>query len=139
MHQSGKNTISFTHKYYQQAGVCEYKQDIQGAINLIKKAIEVNNDDDVMLYTKLGGLYSNIEKYQDAINAYKKALELRSNDAFIYVSLGNIYQITNNNKEALSAYKKALELGKCFFKNIEFAVYCGKDDTNYKVFKEILE
>lgn len=24
-------------------------------------------------------------------------------------------------------------------KNIEFAVYCGKDDTNYKVFKEILE
>jgi len=32
-----------------------------------------------------------------------------------------------------------LELGKFFFKNIEFAVYCGKDDTNYKVFKEILE
>lgn len=38
-----------------------------------------------------------------------------------------------------NAYKKAMELGKCFFKNIEFAVYCGKDDTNYKVFKEILE
>ena len=37
------------------------------------------------------------------------------------------------------AYKKALEIGKIFFKNIEFAVYCGKDDTNYKVFKEILE
>ena len=37
------------------------------------------------------------------------------------------------------AYKKALEIGKLFFKNIEFAVYCGKDDTNYKVFKEILE
>lgn len=37
------------------------------------------------------------------------------------------------------AYKKAMELGKFFFKNIEFAVYCGKDDTNYKVFKEILE
>jgi len=36
------------------------------------------------------------------------------------------------------AYKKALEIGKIYFKNIEFAVYSGKDDTNYKVFKEIL-
>lgn len=38
-----------------------------------------------------------------------------------------------------NAYKKAMGLGKLYFKNIEFAVYCGKDDTNYKVFKEILE
>ena len=97
------------HRYYQQAGVCEYKQDIQGAISLIQKAIEVNNDDDIMLYTKLGGLYATLEKYQDAINAYQKALVLRPNDAFIYVSLGSIYQTVNNNEDALKAYKKALE------------------------------
>ena len=92
------------HQYYQQASVCEYKQDMTSAINLVKKAIEVNNDDDVMLYTKLGGLYSNIENYAEAINAYKKAAELRPNDAFIYVSLGSIYQTVGNNDKALAAY-----------------------------------
>lgn len=98
------------HQYYQQASVCEYKQDMNGAINLIKKAIEVNNDDDVMLYTKLGGLYSNVEQYQEAISAYKKASELRPNDAFIFVSLGSIYQTIGDNDNALIAYNKALEL-----------------------------
>lgn len=98
------------HQYYQQAGVCEYKQDTQGAINLIKKAIEVNNDDDVMLYTKLGGLYASSEQYAEAVQAYQKALKLRNNDAFIYVSLGSIYQTLGENDKALDAYKKALEL-----------------------------
>lgn len=37
------------------------------------------------------------------------------------------------------AYKNILPEFINYFKNIEFAVYCGKDDTNYKVFKEILE
>ena len=98
------------HQYYQQASVCEYKQDMLGAIKLVQKAIEVNNDDDVMLYTKLGGLYSNVEQYQNAITAYKKAAELRPNDAFIYVSLGSIYQTIGDNANAMTAYNKALEL-----------------------------
>ena len=98
------------HQYYQQASVCECKQDMQEAIKLIKKAIEVNNDDDVMLYTKLGGLYSNTEQYSEAITAYQKAIELRPTDAFIYVSLGSIYQITNNNEKALESYQRAMEL-----------------------------
>lgn len=98
------------HNFYQQACACEYRQDLLGAVRLIQKAIEVNNDDDVMLYTKLGGLYSNLEQYQDAINAYKKAVLLRPNDAFIYVSLGNIYQTIGENDNALAAYNKAMEL-----------------------------
>lgn len=109
------NTVSAkmtkeAHQYYQQASTCEYKQDMAGAVKFILKAIEVNNDDDVLLYTKLGGLYSNMEKYQDAVTAYRKALELRPNDAFIYVSLGSIYQTLNDNDKALDAYKKAMEL-----------------------------
>ena len=109
------NTVSAkmtkeAHQYYQQASTCEYKQDMEGAVKLILKAIEVNNDDDVLLYTKLGGLYSNMEKFQEAVTAYRKALELRPNDAFIYVSLGSIYQTLNDNDKALDAYNKAMEL-----------------------------
>lgn len=109
------NTVSAkmtkeAHQYYQQASTCEYKQDIIGAIKLIEKAIEVNNDDDVMLYTKLGGLYTNVEKYKEAIEAYRRAVDLRPNDAFIYVSLGNIYQTIGENENALDAYNKAMEL-----------------------------
>lgn len=38
-----------------------------------------------------------------------------------------------------TAYKNVIEEHfKNTFRNIEFAVYCGKDETNYNVFKEIL-
>lgn len=98
------------HVLYQQASNCEYSQDMAGAIKLIKKAIDVNGDDDVMLLTKLAGLYTNTEKYREAIDIYKRVLELRPNDAFIYVSLGNIYQTIGENVNSLNAYNKALEL-----------------------------
>ena len=45
----------------------------------------------------------------------------------------------NDPKIVAQAYKNVLPEYINYFKNIEFAVYCGKDDTNYKVFKEILE
>lgn len=36
------------------------------------------------------------------------------------------------------AYKQVIEKFKYTFKTIEFAVYCGKDDTNYQVFNKVL-
>lgn len=36
------------------------------------------------------------------------------------------------------AYKQVIEKFKYAFKTIEFAVYCGNDDTNYQVFNKVL-
>ena len=70
------------HALYQQACNYEYRSDYNTAINIIQKAIAINGDD-AMLYTKIAGLYSDIGRYEDALGAYKKAVKLRPNDAFI--------------------------------------------------------
>lgn len=45
----------------------------------------------------------------------------------------------NSPEIVATAYKQAIEGMKYLFKNIEFAVYCGKDSVNYDVFKKIIE
>ena len=72
------------HALYQQACAYEYKSDYNTAIRIIQQALEINGED-AMLYTKIAGLYSDIGNYQESLSAYKKAVKLRPNDAFIYL------------------------------------------------------
>lgn len=44
----------------------------------------------------------------------------------------------NNPEIVAQAYKNVLPEYVNYFKNIEFAVFCGRDSTNYEVFKRIL-
>ena len=44
----------------------------------------------------------------------------------------------NNPEVVAQAYKNVLPEYVDYFKNIEFAVFCGKDSVNYDVFKKIL-
>ena len=78
-----------SHQLYQQACKLELQNKQEEAINLIKKAIDLS-DSDAILYTKLAGLYADIGDYKNALGAYKAAIKLRPNDAFIYISIGNI-------------------------------------------------
>jgi hypothetical protein len=39
----------------------------------------------------LGLIYSNLEKYEDAIPYYQKAIELDQNDATAYYNLGEVF------------------------------------------------
>lgn len=56
---------------YQQACTLEYQKDLQGAVNKILEAIKLNGDDP-MLYTKLAGIYTDMDKLEEAISAYEK-------------------------------------------------------------------
>mgnify|MGYP003318693141 FL=1 len=60
-----------------------------------------------MLYTKIAGLYSDIGNYQESLSAYKKAVKLRPNDAFIYISMGNILQTIGDYENAYNSFKQA--------------------------------
>ena len=131
------------YQIYQQANMAECKGDIQGAVDLINKAISTNSEEDVMLYTKLGGLYVTLEKYDEALEIYKKAVALRYTDAFLYVSLGNIYQVKGDNINALVSYQKALELCPEYkynylnVANVELALkHYSEAEDNYKKFLE---
>ena len=79
------------HSLYQQACTYEYKRNYSQAIDIMKKAIEINGDD-AMLYTKIAGLYAEIGEINSALEAYNKALKIQPNDAFIHISVGSLYQ-----------------------------------------------
>lgn len=82
---------------YQQACALEYQHKYSDAIKLLNKALE-SSGDDAMIYTKMAGLYTDLSDWQNALAAYKKAVQLRPNDAFIYISIGNILQNQGNYK-----------------------------------------
>ncbi len=94
---------------YQQACSAEHQQDLKGAISKLEQAISVSGGDS-MLYTKLAGIYAELDQYDKALEAYRKVIDLNPDDAFIYISIGSIYENQGKYKEALDAYNKALDI-----------------------------
>lgn len=94
---------------YQEACSAEHQQDLREAITKLEKAIELSGGD-IMLYTKIAGIYSEIDQYDKALAAYKKVIELNPDDAFVYISIGSIYENQGKYKDALTAYNKALDI-----------------------------
>lgn len=94
---------------YQQACSAEYKEDYKTAVEKLTEALSISPND-VMIYTKLAGVYSEMGEYEKALNAYSKVLELKPTDGYIYISVGSIYESQGNYKEALLAYTKVMEM-----------------------------
>ena len=94
---------------YQEACSAEHQQDLKGAISKLEQAIAVSGGD-AMLYTKLAGIYSEIDEFDKALENYNKVIKINPDDAFIYISIGSIYESQAKYKEALEAYNKALDL-----------------------------
>lgn len=94
---------------YQEACSAEHNQDLKGAIKKLEQAIAVSGGDS-MLYTKLAGIYSEIDEFDKALENYNKVIKINPDDAFIYISIGSIYENQGKYNEALEAYKKALDI-----------------------------
>ena len=76
---------------YQEACSAEHQQDLKGAIEKLEQAVKLPGAD-AMVYTKLAGLYAEIDDSQKALETYKKVIELNPDDAFVYISIGSIYE-----------------------------------------------
>ena len=125
---------------YQEACTLEYQHDYQKAVDKVLAAINLSPDD-AMLFTKLAGLYTDLDKYDNAIEAYKKVIELRPNDAFVYISLGSIYELQSKYNEALDAYNNALKIFPEYkynylnIANVQYQMKNYKDAIeNYNIF-----
>ena len=94
---------------YQEDCCAENHHDIKGAIAKLEQAIAISSDE-AMLYTKLAGIYSEIDNYDKALKAYNKVIKLKPDDAFVYISIGSIYENQGKYQEALTAYNKALDI-----------------------------
>ena len=112
---SGFNSQAFadmskeSHQLYLQACKLESQGNLEGAINLVKQAVNLSQND-AILYTKLAGLYADLGDYNNALGAYKAAIKLRPNDAFIYISIGNILQTKGDLDNAYASYMQAMEI-----------------------------
>lgn len=94
---------------YQQACSAEYKEDYQTAIEKLISALAIAPED-VMLYTKLAGVYSEMGEYEKALDTYAKVAQLKPTDGYIYISIGSIYENLGKYEEALKAYNTVREM-----------------------------
>lgn len=94
---------------YQQACSAEYKEDYATAVEKLQQALTLSGND-VMIYTKLAGVYSEMGEYDKALETYSKVLELKPSDGYVYLSIGSIYENQGKYLEALQAYNKVAEM-----------------------------
>ena len=58
----------------------------------------------------LGLVYYKLEKYQEAIKAYQKAIEIQPDYQKTWNNLGLVYYKLEKYQESIKAYKKAIEI-----------------------------
>jgi serine/threonine-protein kinase len=61
-------------------------------------------------YSNLGTVYYSQKRYQDAVNAYLKAIELRPRNAVTHRNVGDAHRKLGRSGEAAQAYRRAIEL-----------------------------
>jgi serine/threonine protein kinase len=83
-------------------------------------AVEQNNAENLQIdeaaikaardYFRQGEKFFNQRKYDKAIEAYTKAIELNPNDAWFYNNRGTVYHLTSEYEKAIADYTKAAEV-----------------------------
>lgn len=105
-------------------------KDYQSAITNLSKSIEFGNSSS-MTYYQLGLAQEGVEKWNDAISSFNKALELEmggnEEKAKIYFELGKSYQAISDVTNACSSYRNALhgEFAEAAKYQIESVLQCG--------------
>ena len=68
------------------------------------------NPDNVDAWVHLGHLFFDSNRYQQAIDAYRKALALAPNNADVWTDLGVMYRRAGQPREAISAFDRAMTI-----------------------------
>jgi len=69
-----------------------------------------NKPEDAVAWNNLGVAYGELNRYSDAIEAYRKALRINPEDAVAWYNLGVAYGELNRYNDAIEAYRKALRI-----------------------------
>jgi cytochrome c-type biogenesis protein CcmH/NrfG len=78
----------------------------QMAKDLVNEVL--NNPQNTKAWIQLGHIYFDTDKYDQAINAYEKALELNPNNADVWTDLGIMYRRSRQPRKALEKFDKAI-------------------------------
>jgi len=81
----------------------DYSQRAKELVNEVS-----NNPQNTKAWIQLGHIYFDTDKYDQAINAYEKALELNPNNADVLTDLGIMYRRSRQPRKALEKFDKAI-------------------------------
>ncbi len=104
-----------TSKLIEKADIAFHANDYETAVELYKQALEIDPSN-YMTWTNLGFSLSELEKFDESLKCYKKAVELGaqfnegsaiSDEARELFYSGNDYQNSGKYKEAILLYEKA--------------------------------
>src|SRR5574344_520318 len=120
-----------------------YKYDRKTLSNIIKNKNGSDNQvNQAIAYTKkfpnkaggwgnLGDAYKAKKDYPKAIQSYKKAITLDTQNAELHSLLGQIYDLSGNKNGAFFEYKKACDLKKSDISYLyKFAQLCRENNRN---------
>jgi len=118
----------------------EIEEDHDNAIRYFEKALEVDEDESKPVYYKLGWLYNDKERYEDAINILLKAIEYDSEDSGYREELGYAYYMKEQYELAIIQLNKAISLDEnsklgYYYKGLCFIATNKKGDAMSMYYK----
>ena len=96
--------------YYQRADCYDELGMVQTALSEINKAIEINGD--YSNYSMLGQICRGAGKYEEAIKAFDKVIELLPTNAWGYYVKGWCYELSGDDDNAMKLYEEGIDIDK---------------------------
>ncbi|ADH85521.1 tetratricopeptide repeat protein [Desulfurivibrio alkaliphilus] len=81
----------------------------QRVLSSLEQAV-AENPENVQAWTQLGHLYFDTDRYEQAIEAYSRSLELRPDDADVVTDLGVMYRRNGQPELAVTSFRQAIEI-----------------------------
>ena len=97
--------------YARKGKILHENGEFESAIQAYNKSMELESNN-FLLYKSIAVSYSCMNKHDNALDAYKKAVSNDLNESFnadTYFKIGQIYHERNNFKEAIAYFNKAIQ------------------------------
>jgi tetratricopeptide (TPR) repeat protein len=117
--------------------------DFDREISLLKSILK-EDPDNLQALVKLGNISYDVNRCQDAVDAYGRALELSPDNVNVRVDMGTCYRKLGRSDRAMEEYRKAIEINPNHqYAHMNMAVVLAYDfnkkDEAIKEFEKYLE
>lgn len=92
--------------YFNLARVCEARNDMQGVFDNLKKASEGDLDNVADVYAKLGMISFKMKKHDEAVQAFRRAVQLQPDAPLTWFNYANALHLTGSHDEACQIFQK---------------------------------
>jgi len=119
--------------YQSMALALRFSERYSEAIPFIEQAIRLDPYPPAVTFRNLGSCYSNVDRYEEALTAYKKALQKNPDDIFTHIGLAFTYVKLGREEEARAEAKEVIRIHPKFSlahyaKSIHSKNQAGVDD-----------